>query len=109
MGSFILALSRNLEAANLCDLQVISLARDVSTVQYTHPVALTLQDRLVYQIRVNRVDNISNRTVWKLQTQAAEIALAERVSCERIRALQASIRFVNSFTNARSCCTTVTE
>jgi hypothetical protein len=63
----------------------------------------------VYQIRVSDVDNILNRTVWKPQTQAAEIALAEWVYCERIRALEASIRFVSSFTNARSCYTTVTE
>jgi hypothetical protein len=68
-----------------------------------------MQDRLVYQIRVNDVDNISNRTVWNLQTQAAEIALAEWAPCERIRALPASIRFVNSFTNAHSRYTTVTE
>lgn len=47
--------------------------------------------------------NISNRNGLEAAT---EIALAE---CERIRALQASIRFVNSFTNARSRGTTVTE
>lgn len=107
MGFFILALGRNLGTANLCKPQVIPLARDVSIVYV--PRCPDIQDHLVYQIRVNHVDNISNRTVWKLQTQAAENAVAEWVSCERIRALQASIRFVNSFTNARSCCTTVTE